>query len=365
VVVARARGATVSSEQARQGFAAVYYPGTTNSALAQRFVITAGEDVAGLNLVFPPVATYTVTGTVVDGNGRPFAGSVNLVPSARSGAVPVDTHGTTIRADGTFVIADVPPGEYAAKATVARPGDLGTFGMEYVTITDRSPAPIRITVSGGSTITGRVILETAGDDLQRLAISADSADADFAPNPSSRAAAFTRNADLTFRVTDAFGPIRLLTNPTPGCEGCYLKAARVNGIDTLQTPVDVGLRPQTFQGAEVVMSDAGASIEGRAMASPGRLAANYRVAIIPVGREQWFPNSPFVKSNGSDDDGTFRITGIPPGDYVVVAVSRLDTGLGGGEINDRELLEALSQRGTRVTLAEHDKKAVELTLIRR
>jgi hypothetical protein len=344
----------------------VFYPGTSNPALAQRFAVVAGEDISGLTLVFSPVDTFEVRGMVVDGNGQPFAGSVTLVPSARSGAIPVETRGTTIRADGTFVINSVPPGDYAAKATVSRPGQFGPFGMEYVTVSDRSPAPVRITVSGGSTITGRIILETASDEgLQRLAISPNPADADFAANALGRAPAFARNADGTFRVTDAFGPVRLLTNATPGCPSCYLKAARVNGIDTLHTPVDVGMRPQTLRDAEVVISDAGASIDGRAMAAPNRPGVAYRVVVIPAARDQRFPDSPFLKTVGAYDDGTFRVTGIPPGDYVVVAVNRLDSGALGGELNDPELLEALAARGQRVTLGERERRTLELTLIRR
>jgi hypothetical protein len=65
-------------------------------------------------------------------------------------------------------------------------------------------------------------------------------------------------------------------------------------------------------------------------------------------------------------DGAFRVAGLPPGDYWVAAIDRLD-GLPGGASAppEADLLEPLSSRGTRVTIAEGQLQDVTLRLIRR
>ena len=57
----------------------------------------------------------------------------------------------------------------------------------------------------------------------------------------------------------------------------------------------------------------------------------------------------------------------PPGDYWIAAVDRMDTAPGPGpaSLPDSELLESLTLRGTRFTLAEGQSRDVTLSLIRR
>ena len=66
-------------------------------------------------------------------------------------------------------------------------------------------------------------------------------------------------------------------------------------------------------------------------------------------------------------DGSFRIIGLPPGDYWIAAVDRMDTAPGPGpaSLPDSELLDSLTLRGTRFTFAEEQSRDFTLSLIRR
>jgi hypothetical protein len=54
----------------------------------------------------------------------------------------------------------VPRGDYVAK--VARPGG-AYFGMQYVTVVDGDPPPVRVTAAGAATLEGRIVIEGPPD----------------------------------------------------------------------------------------------------------------------------------------------------------------------------------------------------------
>ena len=65
-------------------------------------------------------------------------------------------------------------------------------------------------------------------------------------------------------------------------------------------------------------------------------------------------------------DGTFKVPGLPPGDYWVAAIERMDGLPGGGSAPpEADVLEPLSSRATRITLGEAQSQDVTLRLIRR
>ena len=57
-------------------------------------------------------------------------------------------------------------------------------------------------------------------------------------------------------------------------------------------------------------------------------------------------------------DGTFFIKGLPPGDYIVDALTDLET----GEWNDPALLDQLSKAGVKVTLRDGETTRQDLSI---
>ena len=60
-----------------------------------------------------------------------------------------------------------------------------------------------------------------------------------------------------------------------------------------------------------------------------------------------------------DQHGRFTLRGLPPDDYIVVALEYVET----GQENDPERLASWSTMGTKVTLGEGEAKAVTLKII--
>jgi hypothetical protein len=73
-----------------------------------------------------------------------------------------------------------------------------------------------------------------------------------------------------------------------------------------------------------------------------------------------FP-SRFIKLGRPNQDGRFKVTGLPPENYLVVALPAVN----GSEWQDPEFLETLRSLATPVTLSEDDAKTIDLKLARR
>jgi hypothetical protein len=139
----------------------------------------------------------------------------------------------------------------------------------------------------------------------------------------------------------------------------------VNGTDAADVPFDFGLKGEVFRDVEVVVSNNGASLSG-AVTDDGRNPVNdYAAIVFSTDRDRWFRNSSRVKLARPSQTGAFAVEALPPGDYFVVALDRLDGTAAAGEWQSPSLLESLSSRASRVALTEGEKRSVELRLMTR
>ena len=57
-------------------------------------------------------------------------------------------------------------------------------------------------------------------------------------------------------------------------------------------------------------------------------------------------------------DGRYRVTGLPPGEYLLAAITDIEP----GQLNDISFLEQLARAGIRITLAEGEKKVQDVKI---
>ena len=109
-------------------YAPVFYPGTTDAAMAATIRVASGEERAGVDMPLRIVALARLAGTIVDGNGQPVtSATVSLVPKRGDQPSPVDAlvasgalalPRATVSASG-FAFSGVAPGQYTL---IARTG---------------------------------------------------------------------------------------------------------------------------------------------------------------------------------------------------------------------------------------------------
>lgn len=368
-VFSAAVDAGVSSPDPRGtfGYAPIFYPGTPEIEAAWRVPVDVGLDVTDINLVFTPTRTVQVTGFAFGADGQP-ARSVVMFRSQRSSRIMQEPRQAPVGPDGAFSIANVPPGEYVIQVTSppGPPSAAGVasaeFGMQYVRVSDVSPAPVTVRASAGATLEGRIVSD-GGTPVPDARVWAFPTDFDRAPIVGTGPAGLTALDDGTFRIVGVTGTRRIVLLRAP--PGWYLRSATVDGSDALHAPFDFGLDEKIYRNVEVVMASDAAAVTGEVLDAAGTPISDYSVVVFSIDRNQWYRNSQSMKTARPNQDGSFRIDGLPPGDYWAAALDRLDGTAGAGEWQSPELLQTLPSRAERLTVAGGEVRRMRLRLIKR
>jgi len=77
--------------------------------------------------------------------------------------------------------------------------------------------------------------------------------------------------------------------------------------------------------------------------------------------KKWTPGSRYIRSARTSQDGRYNLRGLPPDDYLVVAIRDIEP----GEWMDPEVLESLRDVATRVTFNEGETKVQDLKTAKR
>jgi hypothetical protein len=333
----------------------VYFPGTP--ILGAAFPIELREDTTA-NLAVTPAGLADVRVIGRDGDAPLAAGTARLIESRRMSTVS-DPRATNMEADGAFIFRNVPPGEYVVQIRGDGPGRTGLYGTTEMSV-GFEPVTVTIPTSYGTTIEGRLQIE-GQRDLRRATFRIGTvALDDRARDP---AAVLVITGDDYFSTGGLFGLTNVALLSAPG-DDWYLKSWMVNGIDVADTGYDFGARPGALEGSEIVLSRNGAVVTGRAEEGT-KAVDDYSIVIFPVSREIRLPQSRRMKFARSALDGTFRIGGLPAGDYFVAAVSRMIATPDSGEWQNPDVLIQLEPRAQRVSLLEGQTANLSLRLIER
>lgn len=358
-----AMGAEASGADRAQhtGFAPTYFPGTPSIEGAQTLRVEVGAELSALDLTIAPTFTARVTGRALDSAGEPLVGRVQMATSRHASGITTEPMTTRVNADGRFELIGVPPGTYVLHAIGE--GGFGRapeFGVASVVVNSRDPAAVTVQASPGTTLEGRFIVEGMSDPpLRALAIHASTADLDRGPRAGRGPEGLAVHDDGRFYLTGLHGPMRFSATSLP--TGWYLKSVTIAGSDVTDMAFDFGSSARTLSDAEIVLSREGATINGVATDGPNTRASNFVAVAFSTSRDTWFNGSRQVKQRRSDANGSFTIDGLPPGEYWVAAVDRLEQ----GNWLTPENLDALVPVAARVTVREGQVLSTDLRLSRR
>ena len=377
LLAASVDGVVSDTRGVRNGYATTYFPGTTVVSAAVPLEL---RDDATASIAFAPVVLAQVTGTAYDGDAPLVSGTARLVENQRQGSISISPRTAAIKSDGNFVFRNVAPGEYVVHVRGDGPGRTGLFAAQAITVgTDR--INLNLKTSYGTGLEGRLLFEGNPEHVSCVTSAATTAslileNCTLRSNGSFSMRALpldeSARADAQmvlgingneFFTTNLFGRISFALVTAPD-DNWYVKSFTINGTDVADSGFDFGSRPGNIDNAEIVLSRNGASIGGRRIDTPAN-TAGYFVLVFPASSDRLPPFSRRVKFTRSASDGTFRINGLPAGEYLVAAVSRLQGTSSGGEWQNPELLDQLRSRAERVILSEGQRANVSLRLIER
>ena len=343
----------------RLAYVPSYYPGTPDYAAAARVTVGVEQDLSGFTIAITRVPVARIEGTAVDSGGRPLTGPIRL-SRVRTPGVAQQPRQALAGPSGEFEFNNVQPGEYVVHATTSSGPAGAEFAAVPITVADVDPPPVRVRSSPASRVSGRIVLEGPPDALL-WGYSSRVAPIDLALSAAGSAtssAAFSSGEP--FVLAGLAGNARLIFT-TPD-EKWFLKAIVLDGADIVDRPFEFGVGGRDYSDVEVVFAANGAAVSGSVTDERGVAMPNHAVVVFAAEREKWFRGSRWLKMARGHTDGSFKVAALPPGDYLVAAVDRLDET---ADWQEEDFLQEIASGATRVALGERQTQTMTLRIVRR
>ncbi len=347
------------------GYAPTYYPGVVTAAEAGKIAVAPGQEVAGIDFQVQLVATATVSGIVV---GAQDSVPVLLVPQDRGGMLRGQILRGSSQPDGTFSLVNVPPGRFTA---IARSGGGGFLagastlrvGTQSITVAGQNLAGVTIALQPAVSLSGNITIESSGTpapgDYSTFRIDVpDVEPLPFGGGPGGRgggplASGARANGNGTFSVPNLL-PGRHYVRVT-GDGAWTMKSISIAGRDVTDEPIELR-SGEDLDNVTVVMTDRSTEISGTVRDSNGTGIGAIAVIAFPTDPRQWYPQSRLIRAVRSGQDGAFRLRGLPPGDYRIIATDDVEQ----GEWFDPAFLERVQPASAKISLTEGEKKTQDL-----
>jgi hypothetical protein len=344
--------ATTSEKPAPTAYQTSYYPDTRDRSQAAPIQLHAGDEFPA-NFSLAPSASLTIRGSVVN---LPAGSGASIMLQSKDFNFVLN--GAEIHKDGSFEIRDVSPGAYIIIATVDHmPTPM--MARQSLQVADNVEG-IRLAPQTGGSIRGRFRLEanpglhSGADQVLLLLRAVDDGDdvlssLGFASMPAEV------HADGSFEWKDVAPDRYFIQLAEQGAApDWFLKSVSAGGRDASESGFAVGGGTSTL---DVVASANGASIEGAATNAKDEPVADAVVVAVPEARFRKLPDH--YRKVVTDQSGHFRLRGLPPGSYTILAWESVD----GEAYYNSDFLKNYEGHGKALHLAEGEHTTLQVKVI--
>jgi protocatechuate 3,4-dioxygenase beta subunit len=344
-----------SNQQADEGFAPTYYPGTSEIASATQLNVPLSRVIQGIDMMLRKTRTYRIRGNVLGGARgvnrggmlfvQPKEGDIGMMGLGRS---PAQWRG----ANGEFEVRGVRPGSYFIQAN-SYDADMQLTARVFVEVTDRDLEGVVLNLGPGFEVSGSVrVLGGAPLTFEDLTIGLQPK----TMNPMGGYAGTRVKEGGVFvipRVSQDVYYVSLRGGPPE----LYLKSARLGDVDVLEHGLDLS-QASSVSGLELVMSPGAATVEGSVADEDGKPVRGAGVLLRPKSVK---PEtlSLLQKQVTTDQNGQFKIVNVTPGDYYLIAFDGRD----GMEIQDPELFKEYESAAVKLALRDDAKESRALKVV--
>jgi hypothetical protein len=378
-------------------YATTFYPGTSLESEASLIAVQAGDDRRGVDFQLRPIAASRVSGTVTGPSGPIANLSLTLKPAATNLLSSPFFEMANTRTDpaGGFVFLGVPPGQYSLTAlslpsrtsssssssttTViqgagGRTSFIGGGGPAAVAIPDgptlwadvpvsvgtNDVTGLAVTLQTGFRVKGRVEFDgaaakPAGTALRNLLVRFEPVEGRLGTVTATRGSLDLNGVLTTYELPAG----RYLVEVNGNLPGWTFHGAMINGIDVSDVPFD--LRDGT---AEVVLSfvDRASSVGGLVRQPNGQPDADAQVLVFPAdaAAADFQGSARRTRLARVGRAGDYRVTGLPAGDYLAIAVAA-DAAQ---DFPSIALLRSLARQASRIRVDDRADHALNLTTVR-
>ncbi len=371
-----------------------FYPAAGAALQATVITLASGDERSGVDIQMKPVPTIRVSGVVSGPEGPTPHAALRLIPAASEPMMTeLEVANTMSDSSGAFTFIGVTPGQYTLKvmkqpplppsantpSTIIQTGS-GTVSMSFGAEANAPPAlpvgntlwtsiPVSVGASDiqdlavpirtGVRVTGRVEFEGTSappkpDAVQRIQVSVEPL------SPGELRSVFS----LMRGRVEADG--RFATASLPGGQyfiraggapqGWSFKSATHEGRDLADVPLDA---TADLSGVVITFTDRPSELTGTVLGAGGANDPGAIVLLFPADAAAWTElrvNSRRLRAARPQQNGTYRITSLPSGDYHAIAVPDEIS----SDWQDQKVLESLSRGATLVRIEDGQKKTLSL-----
>jgi hypothetical protein len=393
--VPMAVAATPLTAPGAYAFAPVFFPGVTRATEAEQVTLALSEERVGVDFVARLTRVATIEGSVVSADGQ--VPRVQLIINPEGVALPslmtsVPTFTTSPGATSQlFKYTSVAPGRYTITARSA--ASSAPLSPQGSSISSGVIGPPSAADRSTPILWARVDVDVAGDDISGLTLVLQPAmqltgrvtfDGAVLPPPTDLSKLTIRlsvigslgssamngtimgsvlvppaivAADGHFEITGILPGAYRLSGTVAAPAGWWLRSAMVNGQDVLDVPLEVD-STGNLTNAVLTFSDRHASLGGQLLTASGQAAPAFVVVVFPADRSLWRPQARRIQSVRASTDGRWTIRDMPPGDYLVAAVTDLDP----SDLLYGDFLAKLVSASVQVTLGDGEQKVQDLRI---
>lgn len=351
--------AGVGDETGSLTYMPTYYPGVAMASEAERVRVVPGDEpertlVITLQILRPS----RVSGRLTTPDGRPLvSGALIASPVPGDGLPTIASDDVWILPDGRFEFRNLPPGRYEIRGRgETEPQGTSLFATFQVTIRGRDVKNVELALIQGASVTGRLVVEAVRTP-KPVPFSGVRVRAPFADG-SSFGDALTGDVgpDGAFSIRGLMAGRHVITvEGLP--EPWVLKSVVHRGQDITDTGLDAQSR-QAFQDVRVTITDVAGEIAGLVLDGGGAAVGHALVLLVPPSPQYWGPTSRRLRAARTGTAGRYRISGLPPGEYRLVASLDLDE----TDVAREDVLRAAAAGGAPVRIAGVESRTVDLRL---
>jgi hypothetical protein len=320
-----------SSSKVETAYAATYHPNATEPSFAAAINVADGTEIGGIDIRVATTGVFHVRGRLPTADRQ--GGRVQLVDRSDLSKVLAETNATP---PGYLIdFPRIPPGSYTAYGwtmdgnayRASQPVDVGDQDVDSLVLSPATvdefqgnvkvkPEDRKVTLSTLSVVIRPIVLGTSPSSL---------------PGP------VKIGDDLKFRYLIGqrrFVGFSVEVSRIP--EGCYLASVRYGGKDV----ADSGIEYTIGATLEITIGTDGARVDGNVLNKDDTPFEGAVVALIPADGK----SAP--RSMISGPRGALQLTGVPPGDYKLMAwddVTRDD-------LENPDFIKRFDSQGTTVKL---------------
>jgi hypothetical protein len=350
-VVGEKKFSGTASNNVEKSYAKIYYPNALVPDRASELAVKEGEEIPSIDFLMKEITVYRVRGKVLNLVSKHGAENIQVSVLPRKQEINIwgFNANNIVKADGSFEIPEIAPGEYTITAMLFDEGKSYSTQQD-VDVVSADVDNLLLSVNAGVPIPGRIIWE--GKPTVRkngTSVYLESEMRSF--NIGTRGAPIDPDWQFTLKeVPDGTYKVHVVDLS----EDCYVKEVRFGDNVLPDRELRVRGAPANL---EITVNSQGARISGTVLNADSLPVPGAWAVAVPEQEKRRFLR--LYKSAATDQYGHYEIRGLAPGKYKLFSWE----GIEAGAWEDPDFLKDYEDNGQEVEVQDGDQKSLELKLL--